>query len=185
MTFEQWWDTVANTPAPDTFKRWEESCRQAWAAAQAQAAAQCIGKDPLCPCQDGDTCHYEGKDAWPVPQDFPFMPWSKETEMMESWAQHGAVEPVGYFYFDDGVYKQAGDPISFPGCVKLYTSPPDHTKAMRLALEALQGVLKANRITQSRGLPDTYAEADRIRSQIISAVSVAEAAIAALEGALK
>jgi hypothetical protein len=31
MTFEQWWDTVANTPAPDTFKNWEESCRQAWA----------------------------------------------------------------------------------------------------------------------------------------------------------
>ena len=49
-----------------------------------------------------------------------------------------AVEPVGYFYFDDGVYKQAGDPISFPGCVKLYTSPPDHTKAMRLALEIIR-----------------------------------------------
>ena len=51
--------------------------------------------------------------------------------------EKAAVEPVGYFYFDDGVYKQAGDPISFPECVKLYTSPPNHTKAMRLALEAL------------------------------------------------
>lgn len=35
MTFEQWWDTVAKTPAPDTFKNWEESCRQAWAAGAA------------------------------------------------------------------------------------------------------------------------------------------------------
>ena len=24
--------------------------------------------DPLCPCQDGDVCHYEGKDAWPPRQ---------------------------------------------------------------------------------------------------------------------
>ena len=40
MTFETWWDTVANTPAPDTFKKWEESCRQAWQAAQAQAAVE-------------------------------------------------------------------------------------------------------------------------------------------------
>jgi len=27
----------------------------------------CRGKDPLCPCQDGDMCHYEGPDAWPLP----------------------------------------------------------------------------------------------------------------------
>lgn len=26
----------------------------------------CIGNDPTCPCQDGDICHYEGPDAWPV-----------------------------------------------------------------------------------------------------------------------
>ncbi len=39
MTFEQWWDTTAKTPAPDTFKRWEESCRQAWVAGAAQAVA--------------------------------------------------------------------------------------------------------------------------------------------------
>ena len=32
MTFEQWWDTVAKTPAPNTFENWEESCRQSWAA---------------------------------------------------------------------------------------------------------------------------------------------------------
>ena len=38
MSFDQWWDSSANTPAPDTFKRWEESCRQAWCAGAAQAA---------------------------------------------------------------------------------------------------------------------------------------------------
>lgn len=26
----------------------------------------CVGNDPLCPCRDGDLCHYRGKDAWPV-----------------------------------------------------------------------------------------------------------------------
>ena len=49
-----------------------------------------------------------------------------------------AVEPVGYFYLDYGGYKQVGDLISFPECVKLYTSPPYHREAMRLALEALK-----------------------------------------------
>lgn len=29
-------------------------------------------------------------------------------------------QPVGYFYFDEGNWKQANDPISFPGCTKLY-----------------------------------------------------------------
>ena len=117
-----------------------------------------------------------------------------------------AVEPVGKVLevAADGSF-QTGFFEELPVGTLLYTSPPDDLKfrpdwsgvdvlgeelheaqkAMRLALKALQGVLKANRITQSRGLPDTYAEADRIRSQIISAVSVAEAAIAALEGALK
>jgi hypothetical protein len=31
----------------------------------------CIGKDPRCPCQDGDACHYKdcgNTKAWPVPQ---------------------------------------------------------------------------------------------------------------------
>jgi hypothetical protein len=27
----------------------------------------CLGNDPLCPCQDGDICHYRGPNAWPVP----------------------------------------------------------------------------------------------------------------------
>jgi hypothetical protein len=39
-----------------------------------RVVAVCIGNDPLCPCQDGDACHYrdagKGKTftrAWPVP----------------------------------------------------------------------------------------------------------------------
>lgn len=26
----------------------------------------CVGHDPLCPCQDGDLCHYKGENPWPV-----------------------------------------------------------------------------------------------------------------------
>jgi hypothetical protein len=29
--------------------------------------AKCKYGDPTCPCQDGDLCHYEGKNAWPAP----------------------------------------------------------------------------------------------------------------------
>ena len=35
-----------------------------------QQAEPCIGKDPRCPCQDGDACHYKdcgGTKALPVP----------------------------------------------------------------------------------------------------------------------
>ena len=27
----------------------------------------CPGNDASCPCHDGDCCHYEGADAWPIP----------------------------------------------------------------------------------------------------------------------
>lgn len=29
---------------------------------------RCIGNDPLCPCQDGDMCHYAGPNPWPLPR---------------------------------------------------------------------------------------------------------------------
>ena len=38
----------------------------------------CIGKDPRCPCQDGDACHYKdcgGTKAWPVPKAEPPPEW--------------------------------------------------------------------------------------------------------------
>ena len=38
------------------------------------------------------------------------------------------VEPVGFFYFDDGQWKQAHDPISFPTCTKLFTHPAPEAK---------------------------------------------------------
>lgn len=34
--------------------------------------AECKYLDPLCPCQDGDACHYEavgGTPAWPAPME--------------------------------------------------------------------------------------------------------------------
>lgn len=40
----------------------------------AQPAEPCIGKDPRCPCQDGDACHYKdcgSTKARPVPQAEP------------------------------------------------------------------------------------------------------------------
>ena len=32
--------------------------------------AKCKYGDPTCPCQDGDLCHYEGKNAWKPPDAF-------------------------------------------------------------------------------------------------------------------
>jgi hypothetical protein len=39
--------------------------------ALAETPTPCAGNDPLCPCADGDSCHYKdaGKTkAWPVPE---------------------------------------------------------------------------------------------------------------------
>jgi hypothetical protein len=39
---------------------------------------RCIGNDPMCPCQDGDACHYrdaaDGTKGWPLPD------WSEQQE---------------------------------------------------------------------------------------------------------
>ncbi len=45
-----------------------------------------------------------------------------EAAVLTKLSQGVSVEPVGHFYFDDSVYKQAQDPISFPGCTPLYTT---------------------------------------------------------------
>lgn len=39
--------------------------------------------------------------------------------------------PVGYFYFDEGNWKQATDPISFSGCTKLYKQATSQTPSSR------------------------------------------------------
>lgn len=47
--------------------RWFDADRQY---AFPSAPPPCIGSDPLCPCQDGDACHYRdtpGSAAMPVP----------------------------------------------------------------------------------------------------------------------
>ena len=75
MTFEQWWDTVAKTPAPDTFKNWEESCRQAWAAgANAERDRVCEAikeEDDHCAAGDymldSDDCIKVVRGAWNRP----------------------------------------------------------------------------------------------------------------------
>ena len=44
------------------------------AAPAAAQAEPCIGSDPVCPCQDGDACHYRDTattKAWPIPQAEP------------------------------------------------------------------------------------------------------------------
>lgn len=42
MTFEEWWDTSKSNSTPDTYKGWEESCRQAWEAGAAAKRDECV-----------------------------------------------------------------------------------------------------------------------------------------------
>lgn len=35
------------------------------------AGEVCSHGDPLCPCPDGDMCHYEGPNPWPSPLPLP------------------------------------------------------------------------------------------------------------------
>ena len=50
------------------------------------AEVACKYKDPCCPCQDGDPCHYEGKDPMTPPtgytaeeldDDNPYTQWMR------------------------------------------------------------------------------------------------------------
>ncbi len=56
----------------------------------------CLGGDPLCPCQDGDCCHYRGNDPWPVrnnrrnPVEFSCLQEAREysqAHMVKVWAK--------------------------------------------------------------------------------------------------
>ena len=78
----------------------------------------CIGKDPRCPCQDGDACHYKdcgNTKAWPVPQAEPLEYWNA----VEGWVKIDEVRE----HFDavncGTIYKHCGE-----GRVPLYTAPP-------------------------------------------------------------
>ena len=123
-----------------------------------------------------DTDHKE-KDAWGREQYSPHI-----HSMWQGWqaAQaQAAVEPVGWFIDvttggrSIGDYQVAarehwGDRSV---CVPLYTSPPDHREAMRLALEALNSCTPGDWSTGH--VIDPYHDEKLV-----------DAAIAALEGTL-
>jgi len=67
-----------------------------------QQAKPCIGKDPRCPCQDGNACHYKdcgGTKALPVAQPEP-TPWRDmivATLVREGIDKHKARELADHF----------------------------------------------------------------------------------------
>jgi len=74
-----------------------------------QQAESCVGKDPRCPCQDGDACHYKdcgNTKALPVPQAEP-VAWMADTGSVASLNE----KEQGY------VLKSAFN-------IPLYTTPP-------------------------------------------------------------
>lgn len=81
---------------------------------QALKQPTCIGKDPRCPCQDGDACHYKDcgdskarQQAEPVAVRSDGMPTSKterDLRRMLCIARHG-----GAAYMDDGEASFCGD----------------------------------------------------------------------------
>jgi hypothetical protein len=69
-----------------------------------QQAEPCVGKDPQCPCQDGDACHYKdcgGTKALPVPVAQPEpTPWRDmvvATLVREGVNKHKARELADHF----------------------------------------------------------------------------------------
>ena len=58
--------------------------------------------------------------------------WSIEHDQQGQLFSHSVEQlPVGYFYFDEGNWKQATDPISFSGCTKLYKQATSQTPSSR------------------------------------------------------
>jgi len=78
-------------------------------------------------CADGGKCHHSCKEQCFRRQ--CCQPFSDYTGQWAYTDTSGKATPAsafaGYFYLDDGMWKQAGDPISFPTCTKLYTAPPE------------------------------------------------------------
>lgn len=40
MTFDEWWDGPDRIGAPNTYRGWEDTCRRAWDAGQAELRAE-------------------------------------------------------------------------------------------------------------------------------------------------
>ena len=90
----------------------------------------CIGKDPRCPCQDGDACHYKdcgGTKAWPVPK----------------------AEPVGEVtHVSDNGFKCEFNQRLAVGA-KLYTTPPAAQQAEPLEYwNAVEGWVKIDEVRE-------------------------------------
>ena len=97
-----------------------------------QQAEPCVGKDPLCPCQDGDACHYKDcgiTKARPVPLEQPeqepvISAWSaREVYFDEDGepvmhrsppATEPEQEPVAYYHPHKGFYWAKPTHISAP-----------------------------------------------------------------------
>ena len=79
----------------------------------------CIGKDPRCPCQDGDACHYKdcgGTKAWPVPKAEP-VAWR--------YALDASVEGPRWIYIDKDPHQWLKGPVMAGAVIEtLYTTPP-------------------------------------------------------------
>jgi hypothetical protein len=83
-----------------------------------QQAEPCIGKDPRCPCQDGDACHYKDcgdTKALPVPQEQEPSAWREmvvATLVREGINKHKARELADHF---------AAQPESCQTCVEIHS----------------------------------------------------------------
>ena len=77
-------------------------------------------------CADGGKCHHSCKKrCFRRECCQPFSDYAGQWEYNDTSRQAAPASTfAGYFYLDDGVWKQAGDPISFPTCTKLYTATP-------------------------------------------------------------
>ena len=117
---------------------------------QEQQAEPCIGKDPRCPCQDGDACHYKDcvdTKALPVPVAQPEQEPSvwrdmvvvslvregidkhKARELADHFAAQPVQEPVAFYHPHKGFYWAKPTHISAPTVVDveplpLYAAPP-------------------------------------------------------------
>lgn len=65
------WREIGRTAPNAWYANGIEGCADDLAACLA-TPEPCIGHDPRCPCQDGDSCHYRddpatGTKAWPIP----------------------------------------------------------------------------------------------------------------------
>jgi hypothetical protein len=75
-----------------------------------EQAEPCVGKDPRCPCQDGDACHYKDcvdTKALPVPVAQPEQ------------------EPVAWYHDDFDTLELSR--VQRVGWKPLYTTPPQRT----------------------------------------------------------